>query len=89
MKIFFILKRKREDVNITYLRRCHLSHISESRINKLYKENFFDLYDYESLETCESCLMGNMSKTLFFKYGERVNELLVIVHTDVCRLMII
>ena len=50
-------KKKREDVNVTYLWHYRLSHINELRINKLYKDNFFDPYDYELYETCESCLM--------------------------------
>ena len=35
-------KKKWEDVNVTYLWHCQLGHISESKINKLYKEKFFD-----------------------------------------------
>ena len=77
-------KRKREELNNTLLWHCRLGHISETRINKLYKEEFFDLYDYESLGTCESCLMEKMTKTLFSRYGERTSELLGLVHTDVC-----
>ena len=50
-------KQKREELNNTLLWHCRLGHISETRINKLYKEEFFDPYDYESLGTCESCLM--------------------------------
>ena len=49
-----IKKRKREDVNVTYLWYCRLGHISESRFNKLYKDKFFDPSDYESYETCKS-----------------------------------
>ena len=52
-------------MNATYLWHCHLCHISESRINKLYKEKLFDPNDYESLETYKSCLMGKMTKTPF------------------------
>ena len=74
------MKRKREDVNVTYLWHYRLSHISESRINKLYKEEFFDPYDYELLKTCESCFMDKMTKTPFFGHGERANELLALVH---------
>ena len=40
------IKEKR-DVNVIYLWHCCPDHISESRINKLYNEEFFDLYDYE------------------------------------------
>ena len=50
----------------------------------MYKEKFFDSYDCESLETCESCLMGKMTKTSFSGHGDRINELLGLVHTDVC-----
>ena len=71
-------------MNITYLWHCHFGHISELRINKLYKEEFFDPYDYESLGTCEYCLMGKMTKTLFSRHGERVNEFLALVQTDIC-----
>ena len=38
------MKRKRKNVNVTLL-----DHINESKINKLYKEKFFDPNDYESL----------------------------------------
>ena len=52
-----IKKRKREDVNVTYLWHCRFGHINESRINKLYKDNFFDPYDYESYKIYESYLI--------------------------------
>ena len=32
--------------------------------------------------------MGKMTKTLFFGYGERMNELLVLIYIDVCGSMI-
>ena len=40
--------------------------------------------DYESLGACEPCLMGKMTKTPFSGTMERVNDLLEIIHTDVC-----
>ena len=89
--IFYIernMKRKRENMNVTYLWHCRLGHISESRIDKLYKEEFFDLYDYKSLGTYKFFLMGKMTKTPFSRYGERVNELLALVYTDICGPMI-
>ena len=85
--IFYIernMKRKREDVNVTYLWHCRLDHINESRINKLYKDKFFDPYDYESYETCESYLMKKMTKTLFTGHGERTSDILDLVHTNIC-----
>ena len=38
----------------------------------------------ESLDTCEPCLMGKMTKTLFSGTMERATDLLEIIHTDVC-----
>ena len=81
-------KQKRDDINNTLLWHCRLGHISETRINKLYKEKFFEPYDFESLGTYESCLMRKMTKTPFSGYGERISELLGLVHTDVCGPMI-
>ena len=40
--------------------------------------------DYESLGTCEPCLMGKMTKTPFSGTMERATDLLEIIHTDVC-----
>ena len=38
----------------------------------------------ESLGACEPCLMGKMTKTPFSRTTERANDLLEIIHTDVC-----
>ena len=77
------MKRKRENMNVTYLWHCRLGHISESTINKLYKKKFFNPNDYESLETYKFCHMDKMTKTPFSRYGERISELLALVHIDV------
>ena len=45
-----------------------MSHISStadliiSMSQELYKERFFDPYDFDSYETCESYLMGKRSR---------------------------
>ena len=78
------IERKRGNINVTFLWHCRLGHISESRINKLVKDNYFDYYDFQSLETCESCLKREMTKYPFTEHGDRVTELLGLVHTDVC-----
>ena len=74
-------KRKRDNVNVTYLWHCWLGHISESRINKLVKDNYFDHYDFQSLGTYESCLKEKMTKSPFTGHGDRVTKLLGLVHT--------
>ena len=53
-------KRKRDDKNNSYLWHCRLGHISESRLHKLYKEEFFNSNDFELFRTSESCLMDKM-----------------------------
>ena len=77
-------KSKPNDVNHTYLWHCRLGHINEKRISKLHKDGFLDSHDYESYETCESCLLGKMTKDPFTKTGERAGDLLGLIHTDVC-----
>ena len=46
--------------------------------------SILELLDYESLGTCEPCLMGKMTKTSFSGTMERATDLFKIIHTDVC-----
>ena len=78
------VKRKRDDVNETYLWHCRLGHIGEITLGKLYKERLIEPDVYETYPTCEPCLKGKMTKTPFTGTGVRANELLELVHTDVC-----
>ncbi|KAI5447594.1 hypothetical protein KIW84_015159 [Lathyrus oleraceus] len=59
------------------------SHINEKRNSKLHKDGLLDSFDYESYETCKSCLIGKMTKSPFTGKGERANDLLAFIHTDV------
>ena len=56
---------KSNDSNPTYLWHCCLGHINENHIFKLHKDGMLDSFDFESYETCESCLMGKMIKVPF------------------------
>ena len=58
-------------------------------MKKLHADGLLESLDYESFDTCEPCLMGNMTKTLFSGTMEQANDLLEIIHTDVCGPMII
>ena len=51
---------------------------------KLHADGILESLDYESVDACEPCLMGKMTKTLFFETIERATDLLEIIHTDVC-----
>ena len=63
-------KRSRlDDVNDTYLWHCRLGHINKNMITRL-EEGLLDLSVCESLPTCESCLLGKMTKSPFTGKGE-------------------
>ena len=53
-------------------------------MKKLHADGLLESLDYESLDTCEPCLMGKMTKTPFSGTMERATDLLEIIRTDVC-----
>ena len=53
-------------------------------MKKLHADGILESLDYESLDACEPCLMGKMTKTPFSGTVERATDLLEIIHTDVC-----
>ena len=84
---FHNIEAKRCKVNndsVTYLWHCRLGHIGVKRMKKLHTDGLLEPLDYESLGTCEPCLMGKMTKTPFSGTMERATDLLEIIHTDVC-----
>ena len=72
------------DLNTTYLWHCLLGHINEKRISKLHQDGLLHSFDFESYEVCESCLLGKMTKAPFTSHSERVDDLLGLIHNDVC-----
>ena len=77
-------KFKFNDLNSTYLWHCRLGHINEKRISKIHQVGLLNSFDFESYDTCEFCLLGKMTKEPFTEHSERANELLDLIHTDVC-----
>ena len=63
----------------TYLWHCRLGHIGVKRRKKLHTDGLL-----ESLDACEPCLMGKMTKTPFSGTMEQATDLLEIIQTDVC-----
>ena len=53
-------------------------------MKKLHDDGLLTSFDLESFETCESCLLGKMTKTPFAKSYEKASDLLGLVHSDVC-----
>jgi hypothetical protein len=59
-------KRPRpNDLSPTYMWHCRLGHISENHMKKLHSDGLLTLFDIESYETCEACLLGKMTKAPF------------------------
>ena len=78
---------KVDNDSVTYLWHRPLGHIGVKHMKKLHIDGLLESLDYESFDTCEPCLMGKMTKTPFSGTMERANDLLEIIHTDVCNLM--
>src|SRR3954463_7785891 len=70
--------------NSTYLWHCHLGHIGVKLMKKLHSGGLLESLDFESFDTCESCLMGKMTRTPFSGSMERATNLLEVIHSDVC-----
>jgi hypothetical protein len=77
-------KVKVGDKDQTYLWHCRMGHINEKRVKKLIDNGSISPFDYESFGTCESCLIGKMSRISFKGVGTRASDLLGLIHTDVC-----
>ena len=75
---------KTDNIKPSFLWHCRLCHISEKRLSKLHKFGDLGSFEYDSYDTCDSCLLGKMTKTPFSGKGERANELLELIHSDVC-----
>ena len=59
------IEAKRCKVNndsATCLWHCRLGHIGVKRMKKLHADGILESLDYESLDSCEPCLMGKMTK---------------------------
>src|ERR1043165_5395964 len=54
------------------------------RMEKLHKDELLESLDFGSLDTCEPCLMGKMTRIPLNGIMERAADLLGIIHTDVC-----
>ena len=76
-------RQKRDNLKSSVLWHCRLGHTSERRMTKLHKCGSLRSFDYESFDTCESCLLGKMTKLPFKGKGKRANKLLDLIHTDV------
>ena len=77
-------RQKQDNLKSSYLWHCCFSHISERLMTKLHKSGSLGSFDYESYDTCKSCLSGKMTQLPFTGKGEHANEPLDLIHSNVC-----
>nr|GEV47521.1 hypothetical protein [Tanacetum cinerariifolium] len=77
-------KRAKLDLDSVLLWRCHLGHISKKCIEKLQHDGLIDSTDLRAFEKCVSCMSGKMERKPYTHQVERANDLLGLIHTDVC-----
>jgi hypothetical protein len=73
-KFVYNINKKRlrpNDFNPIFIWHYRLGHINEKRIEKIYKNSLLSSFDLESFDTCESCLLGKMTKAPFTGQSER------------------
>ena len=78
------LKRKFPFTSDAYLWHLYLGHINSNRIQRLIKDGLLEPLDFNAFPVCESCLEGKMTKRPFNAKGRRAQDLLELVHSDVC-----
>ncbi|GKC62810.1 retrotransposon protein, putative, ty1-copia subclass, partial [Tanacetum coccineum] len=77
-------KRAKLNLDSTLVWHCLLGHISKKRIEKLQHDRLLNSNDIESFDKCISCLSGKMARKPYSHQVERANDLLGLIHTDVC-----
>jgi hypothetical protein len=79
-----VKRHKCNDIDPTYFWHCWLGHISQKRMKKLHDDGLLTSSNFESFETCESYLLGKMTKFPFAKSCKRLFDPLELIHNDVC-----
>ncbi|GJR48932.1 retrotransposon protein, putative, ty1-copia subclass [Tanacetum coccineum] len=74
--IFSINKKRKLDLNSSYLWHCRLAHIGKTRMQKLQREGLLESINDGSYDKCESCISGKMTKKPFNNNIERATDLL-------------
>ena len=77
-------KRNEHFSNPKRLWYIRLGYINLNKINRLIKDGILDNLVLDPMLVCESCIEGNMTKSPFPSKGNRFDNLLELIHTDVC-----
>jgi hypothetical protein len=70
------------DLNLTFIWHCCLGHINEKRIERLHNDGLINSFDFESFDTCKSCLLGKMTKAPFTGQSESASDLYILMYVD-------
>ncbi|CAA0807056.1 Uncharacterized mitochondrial protein AtMg00300, partial [Striga hermonthica] len=71
-------------MNETYLWHLRIGHINLRRIQRLVADRPLGSLKVEAFPTCESCLEGKITKRVFSSKGHRAEDVLGLVHSDLC-----
>ncbi|GKF26607.1 retrotransposon protein, putative, ty1-copia subclass, partial [Tanacetum coccineum] len=77
-------KKTKHNLDSTFLWHCRLGHINKKHIEKLQHDGLLKLIDDESFNVCISYISGKMARKPFTHESERADDLLGIIHSDVC-----
>ncbi|GJV42434.1 zinc finger, CCHC-type containing protein [Tanacetum coccineum] len=77
-------KKSKHNLDSTFLWHCRLGHINKKRIKKLQHDRLLKSINDESFNVCVSCISGKMERKPFTHASERADDLLGIIHSDVC-----
>ncbi|GJT08968.1 retrotransposon protein, putative, ty1-copia subclass [Tanacetum coccineum] len=78
-------QENKHNLDSTFLWHCRLGHINKKRIENLLHDGLLKSIDDESFNVCVSCISGKMARNPFTHASERADDLLGIIHSDVCR----
>ncbi|GJV48943.1 retrotransposon protein, putative, ty1-copia subclass, partial [Tanacetum coccineum] len=77
-------KKTKHNLDSAFLWHCRLGHVNKKRIEKLQHDGLLKSIDDESFDVYVSCISGKMARKPLTHASERVDDLLVIIHSDVC-----
>ena len=78
------LKRKFPSTSDAHLWHLRLGHINSNRIQRPIKDGLLEPLDFDDFPIYGSCLEGKMTKQPFNAKGRRDQDLLELVHSNVC-----
>jgi len=73
-----------QNENSAFLWHQRLGHISKERIMRLVKNEILPQLDFGDWDVCVDCIKGKQTKHISKNSATRSNELLELIHTDIC-----